>query len=172
MNRRLAAVALVALALCGTLSLSGCSVANLISTIAGGDKEPPRDDDTGEITEEGDLDVFSIAVGDCLGETPEGEVESVTAVPCSESHDGEVFYDFSLPDGEFPGDDALVDAVYAGCDPAFETFVGLPYDESSLDYTYYAPTAESWAQLNDRLVSCVITDPNGPVTGSLQGAGR
>lgn len=164
-RRTSTAGALAALVLVASLTLSGCGA---ISGFFGG---AVRDDETGEISEGGEIDVFSIAVGDCLASAPDGEVQSVQVVPCSDEHEGEVFHDFELPDGDFPGDEAIETAAYEGCDPAFEEFVGLTYDESTLDYSYYAPTTESWAE-GDRLISCIISDPAGTVTGSLSGAAR
>jgi len=165
MSRRRRAGLLAAAALAVTLPLAGCS------NPFGAFNDAVRDD-TGEIAEGGQVDIFTIQVGDCLAVVPEGETSSVGAVPCAEEHDGEVFHDFSLPAGDFPGDEAVTDASLEGCDAAFGQFVGVSWDESTLDYSYYAPTEETWTELDDRLVSCVIVDPAGPVTGTLKGAAR
>ncbi len=164
-RRHLAAAALV---LSAALALTGCSAITAITGLFGGATR----DDSGVITEGGDVDIFTIAVGDCLGQAPDGEVSSVAAVPCAEEHDGEVFHDFTLPDGDFPGEEAMESAAFDGCDAQFAPFVGASYEESTLDYMYYAPTEDSWNTYSDRVISCVLVDPAGPVTGSLQGAGR
>lgn len=163
MSRR--SLALGALVLTAGLTLTGCSA---ITGLFGGATR----DDSGEITEGGDVDVFTIAIGDCLGQAPDGEVSTVAAVPCSEEHDGEVFHDFTLPEGEFPGDEAIEASAYEGCEPAFATFVGVSYEESALDYVFYSPTEASWNEVDDRVISCVVVDPAGAVTGTLQGAAR
>ncbi len=171
MNRRITAVALAALALCGSFALSGCSVSGLISAISGGDGTR---DDGGEIVEEGDLDVMSLKVGDCFNEvTWDGdETTSVPAVPCDEPHIYEAFYEYSLPGGIMPTDDELAQSVDETCTPAFGDFVGLSYDESTLDYFYFSPTQEGWDDLGDRVVTCVIGTEGVEVTGSAQGSAR
>ena len=50
----------------------------------------------------------------------------------------------------------------------FEQFVGEAYLDSRFDFSYYYPTEASWSR-GDREVLCVIYDPAGPVTGSLEG---
>lgn len=170
MHRRLITAALVIVALSGTVALSGCSVSGLISALTGGGAA--RDDD-GDIAEEGDLDVMSLTVGDCFNEvTWEGETSSVPAVPCDEGHVYEAFYDFSLPDGDFPTDEAIEQAVEESCTPAFGEFVGLSWEESSLDYFYFAPTEEGWNEVGDRIVTCVIGTEGVTVTGSAEGSAR
>ncbi|GGI47412.1 hypothetical protein BCL57_002109 [Agromyces flavus] len=147
-------------------TLSGCSlIGDLLPA-----PQPQRDETTQEITESGDADVFTLKVGDCL-EMQEGEqVETVPVVPCDQPHTDEVYHDFEIADGEFPGDAAVNTAAEEGCVAAFEPFVGLPYDSSELYVAWYVPTQESWEGIDDRMVSCTITDPSGPVTGTLEGA--
>jgi hypothetical protein len=90
-------------------------------------------------------------------------------VPCGEPHDDEVYFDFLLDDGEYPGDDAVLEASDSGCLAQFDAFAGIAYDASTLDFYAYRPSEESWSN-GDRTVSCVIWDPAGRVTGSLAGA--
>ncbi len=150
------------------LFLGGCFQ---ISDLGGG-PEAVRDADTGEITDAGKADVFTLSVGDCLNDQSGEEVTDVPVVPCSEPHDNEVYYEFSLPDGEFPGKDGVYSAADEGCYPEFSTFAGIAYEESTLDFSYFVPTQQSWDEGNDRLVSCIIYDTAGQVTGTLAGAAR
>ncbi|MCT9819366.1 septum formation family protein [Microbacterium sp. W1N] len=166
---RLRRLAPAALLLSGALLLGGC--ATLSSFISGGD-QAVRDVDSGEVTDGGTTDVFTLAVGDCLNDLTDAEVTEVPVVPCSEPHDSEVYFEFSLDDGEFPGATAVTDAADQGCYDAFAAFVGLAYEDSVLVFGNYVPTQESWESGNDRLVSCMIGDPEGPTTGSLAGAAR
>ena len=74
------------------LALIGCS------------SDPERDEETGELAESGDVDVFDLEVGDCVGEeTGDGEIESLEAAPCSEPHSEEIFAALTVPDGDYPG---------------------------------------------------------------------
>ncbi|BDI22593.1 DUF4190 domain-containing protein [Herbiconiux sp. L3-i23] len=117
------------------------------------------------------VDVFTLQIGDCLNEASADVVSSVEAVDCAAPHDYEVFTEFQVPGDAFPGIDEVDLAASDGCYAAFPAFVGLSYEESTLDYSYFAPTEESWAG-GDRLVSCLIIDPAAQTVGTLAGAGR
>ncbi len=153
------------LALC--LGLTACS---------SGD-EATRDE-TGAVASEGTVDAFAVELGDCIQDPTAGadpnevaEVQSIEAVPCDEPHDGEVYHVFDMPDGDYPGDEAVLAAVEEGCVAAFADFVGKPYEESSLDYLSLQPTQETWEQMDDREVVCIVADPSGEKKiGSLRGA--
>jgi hypothetical protein len=163
-SRALSALAVTALGSLLTAGLGACS----------GDDEPEaqRDESTNEVSEAGQSDVFEMKVGDCLsGDAPTGEVASVPVVPCAEAHDSEIFFSYTIPDGEFPTTEAMSAITDEQCLGAFESFVGLPYDQSVLEVTTLEPTSESWAQ-GDRELLCIVVDPAGGVTGSLAGAAR
>lgn len=159
-NTRTSAALLAAGAL--TLVLAGC-----------GPQAAERDAETGEITEATEADVFSITVGDCINSADLGtEVETVPTVPCDEPHDTEIFASTKLPDGEFPGDDAIMEMANEYCLPAFETFIGLDYDSSEIYYQPLTPSQLSWDEADDREVLCMAVDEAGGLTGTLEGANR
>ncbi|MFS0893921.1 septum formation family protein [Microbacterium sp. 179-I 3D3 NHS] len=166
-NRRALALAGAALAL--SLALTGCSALN--SILGGGPADADRDDETGQVTESANIDVFALKVGDCKMSSATGLIEAVDVVPCDEPHDEEVYHEFRMDDGEFS--EEAVDAATDGCiGDAYTDFVGVIWDESTLDVYPITPTKETWEQLNDRVIQCVISDPAGPVTGTLKGAAR
>lgn len=119
--------------------------------------------------------VFELAVGDCFDDTAElggGEVSDVPVVPCDEPHDNEVFHTFEVPDGEFPGEEALVALAEETCVPAFEEWVGIEYASSSLDMFPITPTESSWST-GDREVVCALYDlEQEQLEGSMQDAAR
>lgn len=144
-----------------------------LTLTACGPQAPERDAETGEITEASEADVFTLAVGDCLDSAELGEeVETVPTVPCDEPHDTEIFASTQLPDGDFPGDDAVFAAADEFCLPEFESFIGLPYDSSEIYYQPLTPAQVGWEELGDREVLCMAVDEAGGVTGTLQGANR
>ncbi|WP_337000574.1 MULTISPECIES: septum formation family protein [unclassified Microbacterium] len=164
------ALLLTGTALTLALGLSGCSA--LASILSGGDAE--RDETTGQVKEGADIDIFALKVGDCMPTSESaGEISEASVVPCSEPHGEEVYFEFSLPDGEFP-DDAEIDAqVEAQCLPAFDTFVGMAWEDSTLSAYPITPTKDTWDTMNDRVVQCVILDPdNDALVGTLKGAAR
>lgn len=167
-SRRLRAAGLITAVLPITLAASGCSA---VDDLLGND-EPERDEQTGEVTEVAeDISVFDITTGDCLGDFPDGEVETVDLYPCEEEHVQQVFMITEIEDEELPGQEQLEELILDDCLPTFEEFVGLPYEESELQINYLAPSEETW-QEGDRDIVCTVVDPSGSVTGSLEGAAR
>lgn len=146
------------------LLMGGCS----------GDDDEPRRDPSGNVTETADAaDVFSVRLGDCLGDFADAtQVTDVAVVPCADEHAQEVYATAQVPDGAtLPADDDLRAQAEETCTTEFEAYVGLPYAESALDFTWLQPTAESWEQ-GDRELVCLVYDPAGPVSGSLRSANR
>ncbi|MEZ5228855.1 MAG: septum formation family protein [Acidimicrobiales bacterium] len=120
-------------------------------------------DDSGAIVEAGGVGVFAIKYGDCLVAPLEGEVQSVEGVPCDQPHDSQAYDTFDLTGFDaFPGD-ALDEPAYNGCLDRFESFVGIPFEESILWVTFMSPTADGWAQ-GDREIQCLIIPESGTIT--------
>ena len=109
-------------------------------------------------TEPEEVDLFDLEVGDCLAESP----GSIQTVPCSEPHSEEIFAAVTLPNGDFPGMEAINAQAEDLCITEFEDFVGLSYEESVLDVGGIMPSEESWPQ-GDRRILCTIYDPAGEV---------
>ena len=165
-RRRLLPLALAALA--AALTLSGCSVVEGILP----KPAETRDAQSGEIVGGGTTDVFTLSVGDCLNdESSSDEVTEVPTVPCSEPHQYEVYGEVTLTGDEWPGEEAVTQQADDGCYAQFQAFVGIVYEDSSLEFNYYTPTKGSWEEMDDRLVTCVIFD-TAATTGSLAGAAR
>ncbi|MFS8198548.1 DUF4190 domain-containing protein [Streptomyces sp. CWNU-52B] len=116
---------------------------------------------------------FSVDRGECF-DTPggalEGMAESVDTVPCEGEHDAEVFANFQLPGGGYPGDDAVAEAADDRCYALQYAYAmdswAVPED---VDVYYFTPTRDSWG-LGDREVSCLFgnVDERGTLTGSLR----
>ena len=67
---------------------------------------------------------------------------AVEQVPCSGTHDAEVYFVFdhpAPPDSPYPGDGPIFDTSIARCMEQFEGFVGAPYETSALDVYFLAP---------------------------------
>jgi hypothetical protein len=138
------------------------------------------------ITRVGDVSVHDLKVGDCFdpsaseptpdpsGNTP---VHVVTARPCAQPHDFEVFAVMRLPDeiGQGSGDpthDDMDNAAADRCVPAFGPYVGLLYGTSSLEGGDMQPSVRGW-QKGDRTLVCYVYDPAHPQSsGSLHMANR
>jgi hypothetical protein len=152
----------------------GLSGLGLVGAVVFGSNLATRDD-TGEIIESGDIDVFSLQEGDCLedldfGSEDEDGVSEVTegiGVPCSEPHVYEVFSQLFL---NGLSQKEIQETSFDECLKDFESYVGVPFEESVLYITTLFPTLESYAT-GDREVSCLlVTEDETPVTGSARGS--
>ncbi|GMQ85802.1 MAG: hypothetical protein BMS9Abin07_1370 [Acidimicrobiia bacterium] len=130
-------------------------------------------DSTGAIVEGGGLGAFVIENGDCL-DLPDGDlVQSVEGKPCSQAHDAEVYGIFDMVQNTYPGASTIESAAFDGCLTRFHSFVGLAYEASELDIFWLQPTEESWDEIDDREISCMVVTVDGrKLTGSMRGLGR
>ncbi|SJN24795.1 hypothetical protein FM104_04600 [Microbacterium esteraromaticum] len=156
-------VALTGAALALSLALTGCSMVSSVIGSGGSGGDAKRDD-SGQVEDAQNIDIFNLKVGDCKLSDSEGEVQATDVVACDTPHDEEVYYEFDLDGDDFPDAAVIEDAVRDNCIPEFETYVGVPWEESSLDIRWLEPTAQTWKELGDRVVQCIIIDGAG---GSL-----
>jgi hypothetical protein len=132
----------------------------------------------GSIEAGGDLDVGDLRIGDCFDDDPSWfdeevfEVFAVGATTCDEPHDNEVFHRFDLAAETLPSDDEVDDEAFDTCVEVFESFVGVRYEDSELDFTWLWPTKDSWRK-GDRAVTCYLYDMDlRKLEGSVAGTGR
>ncbi|MFC4223716.1 CD225/dispanin family protein [Lysinibacter cavernae] len=114
----------------------------------------------------------SFAVGDCLTTVTTNAGTSSTKADCAGAHDGQVTHVETLPEGDYPGDEALTaqaDSICSG--DAFTNFVGVPFAYSDLAGSYMYPKALNW-MMGDREITCLVHVAEGQTTGSLQNAGH
>ncbi|WUO29531.1 DUF4190 domain-containing protein [Streptomyces sp. NBC_00286] len=116
---------------------------------------------------------FSVDKGECF-DTPGGSLEGmaydVEKVPCAGKHDGEVFANFQMDDGDYPGDAAINQAADDKCYTLQHAYAmdSWAVPENIAIY-YFTPTRQSW-DLGDREISCLFgnTDASAGLTGSLR----
>lgn len=129
---------------------------------------------TGEINRSGDMTANDLRVGDCfdLKEPDAEEVGDVTARPCTEAHEYEVFYVGDMASGPYPGEEAFTGFMVDNCEPAFGSYVGKAYADSQLDFFWLYPSDESWGD-GDRSVQCAAYDPeNSRLTATIKGSAQ
>ena len=136
-------------------------------------------DDAGRVTERTTISVAKIRAGDCLNSAELAgagdetvHTSEVEVVPCLEPHQLEAYLVGTLPEGEYPGSQKVQRTAGRMCLLAFDDFVGLSYGRSELDFVYLYPEAPSWRTIDDRDITCLVTDPQDPTTGSLRGSRR
>jgi hypothetical protein len=112
----------------------------------------------GQISHSGKLNVFSLAVGDCFDNpTSQQDIASVTAVPCAEPHNAQVFATFDLPgsDSNYPGN--LTQLASNGCNAQQDHLnQALVTDSMSIRFIY--PVPDAW-KTGERTVTCLVVTP-------------
>lgn len=159
MNKR-TIIAAAALVIVGGAALTGCSAINDVIAVTDPIIEAVGDETTW------------IEIGDCFTDPGTEVVSDIPTVPCTEAHDYEVYAEFDLDLTAFPGDDEIYRLADEGCLAPFGVYVGMPFETSTLDYSYYVPTQDGWDNYDDRSVSCILFDPAGKLTTSMAGAAR
>ena len=118
-------------------------------------------------------DVFTLPVGTCFDDQPDGQISSVPEVDCAEPHDNEVFALIDYTETEdFPGPEAMHDLARGLCIDEFAEYVGVAYEASVLEVFPITPTADSWAG-GDREIICNLFNADfSKLTGTMEGAAR
>ena len=136
----------------------------------------------GACNEKSYVDVFvdDLRPGDCFDGSPRapedaGEEERtvlvVSALPCSESHEKEVFAVFehpAAPGFAFPERD-LTKLAQDGCADRFPAYVGSPFEDSELQVSVIAPGPVPWEE-GDRTIVCALQGDE-PLKGSQKADG-
>lgn len=136
------------------------------------------DDEPGE-----DISAFDVKVGQCF--TPpttfKAELSTLRALPCDVEHTQEAYAlvpystaeDGSAdPDQQYPGSDVLVAFADSTCAQRYADYIGVPYTDSSLYFTYLLPSARGWETESDRSVICFITTTGEKLTSSVKNSKR
>ncbi|HEX3394889.1 MAG TPA: septum formation family protein, partial [Acidimicrobiales bacterium] len=111
--------------------------------------------------------------GDCL-KKPGANFETTERVDCAKPHDLEVFalVDDPAPRGaKYPGRDLMDREANVACPPQFESYVGVPFDQSQLSVTFFVPVKATW-ESNSRRLLCTVSAKTGQLTGSVKGSKR
>ncbi len=88
------------------------------------------------------VSLFSLEIGDCIDYSGEAAtLGQVKRVECADTHDAKVIGSVGLPEGDFPGDDAIVDTSSLYCPEGTNDYLG--------------PTSDSWDLLDDREILCL-----------------
>jgi hypothetical protein len=112
----------------------------------------------GQINKSGSLSVFSLSVGDCFDNpASQQDISSVTAVPCSQPHDAQVFAKFGLSGSNafYPAN--LTQVASNGCN-AQENHLNEALVTDSMAIRFIYPVQHAW-ELGQRTVSCLIVTP-------------
>jgi hypothetical protein len=120
----------------------------------------------------------SLKVGDCFNTTSNtgangDPVVGYAVVDCTGQHDGEAFSVFDYPHASaWPGYEQLGSIEQTRCQADFQTYVGVPWENSSFTINYAAPTETTWAS-GDHGITCLLEDASaGKLTGSAKNSAK
>lgn len=148
-------------------ALLGCSGSSGVKRQAGG-----------VIVKAGPESVFDLRVGDCivpptkLPNPDKPELEKMQAVPCGDAHTHEVFARPAYTDSDvYPGPSKLRGFADGACLTEFEGYVGTPYEDSTLGFSYLLPSLRSWNEDKDRTVVCLLVATDAELTTTAKASG-
>lgn len=132
-----------------SLGLSACSV-SLSGARKPSDTSPTRTPTP--TTSATTNDYVPSRVGECF-QYASDDTSDVTIVDCNQPHDAEYFHIFDFSGDAFPSDDEFDDESDEICGLIFEYYVGKPVADSTVDYSWYVPTQETWTN-GDHTIQC------------------
>jgi Domain of unknown function (DUF4190)/Septum formation len=140
----------------------------VVAIVAANAGKATRSAATGVITHRGHINAFSLRVGDCF-DNPAGAqtVNTVTAIPCDQPHNAQIYAKFKLTGSDFsyPGAAAVAERARNGCN-ARTGSVNKPMTTSAMTVRILLPDETSWVA-GQRTVGCMVVNPIATVTTSL-----
>ncbi len=126
----------------------------------------------GAITHGGKLSVFSLSVGDCFN-NPTGatNLNSVSAIPCNQAHNAQVFAKFNLSGSilSYPGDAAVTRLATNGCNARLGALDKSKVTDS-MTIRFLVPQRQSWLD-GKHAVTCMIVNSASNITSSVLSPG-
>jgi hypothetical protein len=90
--------------------------------------------------------------------------------PCDDPHDGEIFASVELHEQTRPSSTRLDEIGEQACAARFEEYVGIPWEDSTLDIFWVGPSGATWA-VGDHTLMCVLVMSNDQrLVGSMKAA--
>jgi hypothetical protein len=121
---------------------------------------------SGVITHRGELSPVDLRVDDCVSlPTSLTALHSVTALPCAQLHNGQVYTILKSPDSIFPGTAVMQTEGLAACEVALPGYLGTR--ATTLNVVALVPSAQSWPG-GDRAEICIAVDRNQDITGDIR----
>ena len=153
----------------------GSAIGMLLASCGGGSSAAPSSAVVSAVPTASPVydDPDHLEVGECFDpiEDRDGQALLAAAVRgCETTHLAELIGTHELPDpvgAPWPGESAVAEASEAACRAAFKDYVGIEFDQSRLQASFYTPVEESWSY--DRTVLCTVDAlPLAPFTSSVK----
>jgi hypothetical protein len=122
------------------------------------------------------ISVFDVKPGECFHSPKDvkAQLSSLARTSCDAPHTQESYaiVGFVNANGSsasaYPGDDSVTQFAQGSCAQQFRSYVGVDYLDSSLFFTWLAPSARSWEQNDDRNIICFVTTTGATLTTTVK----
>lgn len=145
--------------------LSGAWVIIIVAIIISAQGQASRGTN-GQINKGGNLSVFSLSVGDCFSNpNSQQDIASVTAEPCTQAHDAQVFAKFNVngSDANYPTN--FTSLASNGCNADLNR-LNQSLVNNSMSIRFIYPDQQAWAA-GQRTVNCLVVSPTNISTSLL-----
>jgi hypothetical protein len=150
------------------LVLSGLWILVIILAVIAANTGKATRSATGLITHSGRINAFSLNVGDCF-DNPAGAqtVNNVTAIPCTQPHNAQIYAKFKLTGSDFsyPGAAVVAQTARSGCNARIGS-VNKSMTTSTMSVRILLPEKAAWIS-GKRTVSCMVVNAKADLTSSL-----
>ncbi len=150
------------------LVLSAVWLVGLVTLIAVlGATQAQRSPATGQVSKKGSVSIFALRLGDCFDNPDSSQaITSVTAIPCAQRHDTQVFAQFGASGSGYPGAASLKQQANKGCNSRIAGSVDRSKVSATMSIRFIFPEEGSWF-LGQRRITCLIVAAAGSLTSSL-----
>jgi hypothetical protein len=147
--------------------LSALWLAGVTSIVAYNAANRAHRSGSGQITTPGSMNIFSLRTGDCFDNPGSGNFSTVTAIPCTQPHNAQMFAEFNAANSSsYPGSSALLKEATNGCNSRVAGSVDKAKITNTMQIRFLYPLSGSWS-LGHRAISCLLVNSTADLRSSL-----
>lgn len=115
---------------------------------------------SGTVSQAGSMQAADLKVGDCFDNpTADSNIESITAIPCTQPHDSQVFAEPPVTESSYPGDTTLSSEASDDCnDSSTQSTISSDAPQSLEVSALYAQDEESFDNGNNYITCFIVAD--------------
>jgi hypothetical protein len=123
-------------------------------------------DSSGNVSQAGSLGIGDLKVGDCFNApSSSSDISSVTAIPCTQAHDSQVYAEPKITESTYPDSTTLDKEAGSDCDSAAKSGIN-PSVPTDAQEAYYAAQDSSTFDQGFNYIVCAIQSPSKNLTQS------
>jgi hypothetical protein len=128
---------------------------------------PAQRGNSGQVSQAGSMQAWDLKVGDCFDKpTTESDIQSLTAIPCTEAHDAQVFAEPKIKESSYPGEATMSDEAGNDCgDETTQSTISQDTPDSVDLSAFYAQNEDTFNG-GDDFVTCYLVSDSKNLTKS------